>query len=186
MFQILVVDDDKNTRRLLRAVLESEHYTVFTASGGEEALAVMDREQPAEHERHQGRGLLHDLLREGRAGLIKALGQPRIVHETGLVDCFLSLERIENLMAVDLHLVDLALFRCGHKCAVIDFLYTALYKRRKNKQVKSQQQYKYGRVKDNERFFRTFDFVQDSLPFFVDSQNTCASLKSGLLFCYDT
>ena len=44
MFQILVVDDDKNTRRLLRAVLESEHYTVFTASGGEEALEVMDRE----------------------------------------------------------------------------------------------------------------------------------------------
>jgi YesN/AraC family two-component response regulator len=44
MFQILVVDDDKNTRRLLKAVLESEHYTVFTASGGEEALAVMDRE----------------------------------------------------------------------------------------------------------------------------------------------
>ena len=44
MFQILVVDDDKNTRRLLRAVLESEHYTVFPASGGEEALAVMDRE----------------------------------------------------------------------------------------------------------------------------------------------
>lgn len=44
MFQILVVDDDKNTRRLLRAVLESERYTVFTASGGEEALAVMDRE----------------------------------------------------------------------------------------------------------------------------------------------
>ena len=44
MFQILVVDDDKNTRRLLRAVLESARYTVFTASGGEEALAVMDRE----------------------------------------------------------------------------------------------------------------------------------------------
>lgn len=44
MFQILVVDDDKNTRRLLRAVLESARYTVFTASGGEEALVVMDRE----------------------------------------------------------------------------------------------------------------------------------------------
>ncbi len=44
MFHILVVDDDKNTRRLLRAVLESEHYTVSTAGNGEEALAVMDRE----------------------------------------------------------------------------------------------------------------------------------------------
>ena len=44
MFHILVVDDDKNTRRLLRAVLEAANYTVTTASDGEEALAVMDRE----------------------------------------------------------------------------------------------------------------------------------------------
>ena len=44
MFHILVVDDDKNTRRLLRAVLEAEHYTVTTACDGEEALAVLDRE----------------------------------------------------------------------------------------------------------------------------------------------
>lgn len=42
MFHILVVDDNKNTRRLMRAVLEEEHYTVFTAENGEEALQVMD------------------------------------------------------------------------------------------------------------------------------------------------
>lgn len=44
MFHILVADDDKNTRQLLKAVLEAENYTVFTANNGEEALAVMDRE----------------------------------------------------------------------------------------------------------------------------------------------
>lgn len=44
MFNILVADDDKNTRRLLRAVLEAENYTVFTAENGEEALGVLDRE----------------------------------------------------------------------------------------------------------------------------------------------
>lgn len=44
MFRILVVDDDKNTRILLKAVLESEHYTVFTAENGEAALDVMDQE----------------------------------------------------------------------------------------------------------------------------------------------
>ena len=43
MFKILVVDDDKNTRMLLKAVLEAENYTVFTAENGEEALAQMDR-----------------------------------------------------------------------------------------------------------------------------------------------
>ncbi len=44
MFNILVADDDKNTRLLLRAVLESEKYNVFTAENGEEALRVLDRE----------------------------------------------------------------------------------------------------------------------------------------------
>ncbi len=44
MFHILVVDDDKNTRRLLKAVLEAEGYTVSTAENGEDALDVMDRE----------------------------------------------------------------------------------------------------------------------------------------------
>ena len=44
MFRILVADDDKNTRRLLSAVLEGAGYTVFTAGDGREALALMDRE----------------------------------------------------------------------------------------------------------------------------------------------
>ncbi len=42
MFNILVVDDDKNTRLLLKAVLEAENYTVVTAENGEEALAAME------------------------------------------------------------------------------------------------------------------------------------------------
>jgi DNA-binding response OmpR family regulator len=42
MFTILVVDDDKNTRQLLKAVLESENYTVYTATNGAEALDVLD------------------------------------------------------------------------------------------------------------------------------------------------
>lgn len=44
MFQILVVDDDKNTRLLLKAVLQAENYTVFTAENGADALSVMDKE----------------------------------------------------------------------------------------------------------------------------------------------
>ena len=44
MFHILVVDDDKNTRRLFRAVLEAEGYTVTTAENGQEALKILDKE----------------------------------------------------------------------------------------------------------------------------------------------
>ena len=44
MFNILVVDDDKNTRLLLRAVLEGAGYAVFTAENGVDALRVLDRE----------------------------------------------------------------------------------------------------------------------------------------------
>ena len=43
MFHILVVDDDKNTRLLFRAVLEGAGYTVTTAEDGVKALSVMDR-----------------------------------------------------------------------------------------------------------------------------------------------
>lgn len=42
MFDILVADDDRNTRRLLKAVLEDAHYHVFTAENGEDALRVLD------------------------------------------------------------------------------------------------------------------------------------------------
>ncbi len=44
MFHILVVDDDKNTRLFLKAVLEGANYTVSSASNGEEALEALDRE----------------------------------------------------------------------------------------------------------------------------------------------
>jgi len=44
LFHILVVDDDKNTRLLFKAVLQAENYTVFTADNGEAALEIMEQE----------------------------------------------------------------------------------------------------------------------------------------------
>ncbi len=44
MVRILVVDDDKNTRRWLRALLETEGYAVSDAGDGQEALTLMERE----------------------------------------------------------------------------------------------------------------------------------------------
>lgn len=44
MFHILVVDDDKNIRILMKEILEEENYTVSTAADGNAALEVMDKE----------------------------------------------------------------------------------------------------------------------------------------------
>ncbi|MCD7812175.1 MAG: response regulator transcription factor [Ruminococcus sp.] len=43
MFHILVVDDDKHTRMLLRAILQNANYMVTTACDGEAALDVLDK-----------------------------------------------------------------------------------------------------------------------------------------------
>lgn len=44
MFRILVVDDDKNTRYFIKEALELEHYDVFCACDGEQALDIYDKE----------------------------------------------------------------------------------------------------------------------------------------------
>lgn len=44
MFHILVVEDDKSTRRLLEAFLQKNGYSVSAARNGVEALALLDRQ----------------------------------------------------------------------------------------------------------------------------------------------
>ena len=44
--RILVVDDEEDTRELLRALLESEGYAVTTAADGEAALARVQETRP--------------------------------------------------------------------------------------------------------------------------------------------
>ncbi|MBE5741961.1 MAG: response regulator transcription factor [Clostridiales bacterium] len=44
MFHILVVDDDKNIRYVMKEVLKTAQYEVFTAKNGEEAFNILERE----------------------------------------------------------------------------------------------------------------------------------------------
>lgn len=44
MFQLLVVEDDKNAARLMRAVLKREGYEVYCAENGAEALDITDKQ----------------------------------------------------------------------------------------------------------------------------------------------
>lgn len=45
MFNILVVEDDRSTRKLMRVVLERAGYAAFTAENGNAALELMDTQQ---------------------------------------------------------------------------------------------------------------------------------------------
>lgn len=45
MFNILVVEDDRNQRKLIEAALTREGYRVLTAGDGDQALSVMDSER---------------------------------------------------------------------------------------------------------------------------------------------
>ena len=44
MFQILIVEDDKELSQLFQKVLEKNGYQVKSASDGEQALEVLDKE----------------------------------------------------------------------------------------------------------------------------------------------
>lgn len=44
MFNILVVEDDKNLRKLITTCLKKNNYTPFEANNGEEALEVLDKQ----------------------------------------------------------------------------------------------------------------------------------------------
>lgn len=45
MFNLLIVEDDKNSRKLMEAVLKREGYHVYTAENGKIALTVLDSQQ---------------------------------------------------------------------------------------------------------------------------------------------
>lgn len=44
MFHILVVEDDTNARKLMKAVLERAEYSVYTAVNGEDAMRILDEQ----------------------------------------------------------------------------------------------------------------------------------------------
>ena len=44
--KILIVDDEPNIIELVKAVLEAEKYEVLTATGGSEALEILEKNRP--------------------------------------------------------------------------------------------------------------------------------------------
>jgi DNA-binding response OmpR family regulator len=45
MFNILIVEDDKNTRKLMEDTIKEQGYNTFTAENGEKALSLMEAKQ---------------------------------------------------------------------------------------------------------------------------------------------
>ncbi len=44
MFHILIVEDDKNTRKLMKTIISNDGYKTFTAENGKEALDILDKD----------------------------------------------------------------------------------------------------------------------------------------------
>jgi len=71
---ILIIDDEKNIRRSLEMILESEHYTISTAENGQEGLKAL-RDKPADV-------VLLDLLMPDLSGLDVLKEAKKIFPET--------------------------------------------------------------------------------------------------------
>jgi CheY-like chemotaxis protein len=66
---ILVVDDERTIRQLVRAILEAAGYEVVEAEGGQQALAIMEDVRPSL--------LLTDIVMPGMGGLALAAATHR-------------------------------------------------------------------------------------------------------------
>ena len=56
MFQILIVEDDKELSQLFQKVLEKNGYQVKSASDGAQALEELDKEYRSDHFRYYDAG----------------------------------------------------------------------------------------------------------------------------------
>ena len=68
MFHILVIDDDKSTRLFLRAMLESNGYSVTTVTNGNEALEMIKKYDDADKVKPFVNGVLNAVLKAKREG----------------------------------------------------------------------------------------------------------------------
>lgn len=91
--RILIVDDDRSVREILGRMLADEGYAVQTASTGEEALGLMEREEPA--------AVLLDLKMPGMSGpaalkaMRSAYGDIPVIIITGYPDSDLMAETMQ-------------------------------------------------------------------------------------------
>jgi len=93
---VLIVDDDSGIRKMILEVLSLEGYPLESASGGQEALDILENGRP--------RVILLDLLMEPLSGwdvmrALEARPDERKRHKVILVSAMTNLERANDLKA---------------------------------------------------------------------------------------
>ena len=126
----------------------------LVADEAEQQDGQHEPQQKAEHRRT----LLHDLAGELRTGIVQALGQAGIVHQSGLVDLLVVLICKNDLVGLDIHLADVFLLGHTHKGAVVYLLHLTLGQPRHDHKVDDQQHQQHDGIVDSQRLFGWLDF----------------------------
>ena len=93
-----------------------------------------------------------------RTGIVQALGQAGVVHQTGSVDLLVVLIRKNDLVGLDIYLADVLLLGHAHKGAVVYLLHLTLGQPRHDHKVDDQQHQQHDGIVDGQRLFGWLDF----------------------------
>lgn len=121
MAKLLIVDDEKDIREFARSYFEKRDITVFTASGGKEALQIISEESPdlvlldVRMEEMSGVEVLKILRSNGndiKVVMVTGVEEEEIINETnswgirGYVHKPLVLEELEHIVMSELNLTN--------------------------------------------------------------------------------
>ena len=119
--------------------------------------------KPDQKAQHRG-ALLHDLAGELGPGIVKPLGQARVVHQAGLVDLLFFFIGEHDLVGLDVHLADLFFCGHGHKGAIVHLFDLTFGEPGHKNKVEHQQHQQHDGVVDGQGLFGRFDFLHRVFP----------------------
>ena len=142
------------------ACLFHELFVHLVADEAEQQDGQGKPDQKAQHRR----ALLHDLTGELGPGVVKTLGQARVVHQAGLVDLLFFFIGEHDLVGLDVHLADILFFSHGHKGAVVHLFDLTFGEPGHKNKVEHQQHQQHDGVINSQRLFGRFDFLHRVFP----------------------
>ena len=141
------------------ACLFHELFVHLVADEAEQQDGQGKPDQKAQHRR----ALLHDLAGELGSGIVKTLGQARVIHETGLVHLLFFFIGEHDLVGLDVHLADVLLLGHAHKGAIVHLFDLTFGEPGHKNKVEHQQHQQHDAIINGQRLFGRLDFLHRGL-----------------------